>query len=491
MYLLAVIALACAAAQAQNVTSYGGLKASGTTAGTGGGYTNSYFGHQAGLSNTATNNSALGYQALLNNTTATRNVALGVSALYTQSYKNGGTSWTSDNVAVGFEALYTNNSTHYFNGIQNTAVGTQSLRSNSTGYYNTATGYQALYSNSTARYNTATGYQALFNNTTAGSNVAIGYYALYTQSFSNKGEIWDSENVAVGYKALYLNNPTHSLNGTQNTALGNMALRDNSTGSNNTATGFQALVSNTTGYNNTATGYEALFYNTTGGYNTAVGYLSLRYNTTGSCNTAIGYGADTYNNSGYFVYNFTNSTALGSTAVVNASNKIRLGNASVSVIEGQAAYSVASDGRFKTNIQEKDVQGLSFINRLRPVVYNFDTKKFTEFLTQRMPDSIRKHYLEDDFGPSTAIRQSGFIAQEVEQAAQAVGYDFNGLHKPDSEHDYYSLAYSQFVVPLVKAVQELSVQTEAQQQRIEKLQQEVVDLKKQLVQHPQNPRRQR
>ena len=88
-----------------------------------------------------------------------------------------------------------------------------------------------------------------------------------------------------------------------------------------------------------------------------------------------------------------------------------------------------------------------------------------------MPDSISKKYMDQDFTAVTAIRQSGFIAQEVEKAANETGYDFNGVHKPETDNDHYSLAYSQFVVPLVKAVQE-------QQVMIEKLQKEVEELKK-------------
>lgn len=35
------------------------------------------------------------------------------------------------------------------------------------------------------------------------------------------------------------------------------------------------------------------------------------------------------------------------------------------------------------------------------------------------------------------------------------GYTFGGVDAPKSDHDTYSFRYSQFVVPLVKAVQEL------------------------------------
>ena len=98
---------------------------------------------------------------------------------------------------------------------------------------------------------------------------------------------------------------------------------------------------------------------------------------------------------------------------------------------------------------------------------------------KEMPDSIRHKYFDGvDFTKSSSVRQSGFIAQEVEKAAQEVGYDFNGVHHPDSEHDNYSVAYSQFVVPLVKAVQEQQAIIEKLQKRLDALE------KKQPVQQP-------
>jgi trimeric autotransporter adhesin len=74
---------------------------------------------------------------------------------------------------------------------------------------------------------------------------------------------------------------------------------------------------------------------------------------------------------------------------------------------------------------------------------------------QDMPDSTRKSIMgKKDYSESTNIRQTGFIAQEIEQAAKESGYDFNGVHKPANEKDNYSVSYSLFTVPLVKAVQE-------------------------------------
>jgi flagellar biosynthesis chaperone FliJ len=68
--------------------------------------------------------------------------------------------------------------------------------------------------------------------------------------------------------------------------------------------------------------------------------------------------------------------------------------------------------------------------------------------------------------------RTGFLAQEVEEAAAAVGYAFSGVDKPKNENDHYGLRYAEFVVPLVKATQE-------QQATIEELRQQVSDLQAQ------------
>ncbi len=240
-------------------------------------------------------------------------------------------------------------------------------------------------------------------------------------------------------------------------------------GLDNSGFGFGAL-SVVTGARNTGVGLIALTSTTTGSNNTSIGVRTLTGNTTGSNNTGLGFTANVG------AANLTNATAVGNGAVSNLSNKIRLGNAAVTVIEGQVAYTFPSDGRFKNNISESDVKGLDFINRLRPVVYNFDTRKFQEFLIKNLPEADRAVYLDTDFGPSTAVRQSGFIAQEVELAAKEVGYDFNGVHVPVNEDDNYSVAYAEFVVPLVKAVQEQQAMIVAQQQQIDELKKLVTTL---------------
>ena len=63
-------------------------------------------------------------------------------------------------------------------------------------------------------------------------------------------------------------------------------------------------------------------------------------------------------------------------------------------------------------------------------------------------------------------RFTGFIAQEVEAAAKSTGFDFSGVDAPSSENGAYGIRYAEFVVPLVKATQELSKKVANQQEII-------------------------
>jgi len=134
----------------------------------------------------------------------------------------------------------------------------------------------------------------------------------------------------------------------------------------NTATGVDALFSNTTGLENTATGVVALTSNTTGAQNTATGDFALHTNVTGSNNTAIGLSADVS------VDGLVNATAIGNGAIVNASNKIRLGNTAVTVIEGQVDFTFTSDQTRKENFQPVDGEAvLSKLHDLRVTSWNY------------------------------------------------------------------------------------------------------------------------
>jgi hypothetical protein len=341
------------------------------------------------------------------------------------------------NVSFGYRALSSSTT-----GSNNTANGWAALCYNTTGSNNTANGAWALYDNTTGSHNTANGNDALANNTTGSYNTAIGYYALCANKTG-------SYNTATGYRALY-----------------------NNTASNNTASGIGSLYANTTGIGNAAIGYYALESNTTGSYNTASGQYALESNTTGSYNTAMGFWADVNAN------NLSNTTAIGYDATVTSSNQVRIGNSSVTSIGGYAGWTNLSDGRAKKNIRT-DVPGLEFVKLLQPVTYNLDLDAVDGLLKiDRAKISGRDEVEQPMSQELTEINkkakeakekrvQTGFVAQDVEKAAQSIGYDFSGVDV--DETGIYGLRYAEFVVPLVKAVQELSEQNDRLQAQINEL----------------------
>src|SRR6476659_8758404 len=74
-------------------------------------------------------------------------------------------------------------------------------------------------------------------------------------------------------------------------------------------------------------------------------------------------------------------------------------------------------------------------------------------------------------------KHTGFIAQEVEQAAGKLHYEFSGVDKPKTSDDLYGLRYDEFVVPLVKAVQELSIMNDKKDSLIQDLQKQINELR--------------
>ena len=81
--------------------------------------------------------------------------------------------------------------------------------------------------------------------------------------------------------------------------------------------------------------------------------------------------------------NLTNATAIGFGAIVNASNKIRLGNTAVTVIEGQVAFTASSDKTKKENFQPVDGEEvLGKIRGFELTSWNFighDPKEFRHY----------------------------------------------------------------------------------------------------------------
>ena len=115
-----------------------------------------------------------------------------------------------------------------------------------------------------------------------------------------------------------------------------------------------------------------------------------------------------------------------------------------------------SDERLKTTISGS-ILGLDFIDSLRPVSYMWKdyTDSITyidsddnETITEVNVEHHRKHY--------------GLIAQEVMATVSGIGLtseDFAGIIYDPSE-DIYGLRYSEFIAPMIKAIQELKARIE-------------------------------
>jgi hypothetical protein len=162
-----------------------------------------------------------------------------------------------------------------------------------------------------------------------------------------------SDNTAVGGIALASN-----VDGDKNTVVGEFAMLSNDTGSQNTATGFQALAVNTGAAFNTAVGDNALFSNSTGQSNTAVGSSAGQNQTNGSGNVYIGDGVPGVAGESNHTYirNISGTVVAGSNVTVDLATGL-LGHA-------------ASSRRYKENIQPMD-ETSEVLYRLKPVTYRY------------------------------------------------------------------------------------------------------------------------
>ena len=244
-------------------------------------------------------------------------------------------------------------------------------------------------------------------------------------------------------------------------------------GAGTTAIGFGALKALTEGDNNIAIGYNALDEITTGGANIAIGTNAL-----GNCdggeneNIAIG------NNAGANLDNGNNNTIVGANAnasIGNANGQIVIGkdvtganNAfatlglstsikSIDLTSSSASWSGSSDERLKENIQTSTA-GLSFINELRPVTFNWKKAKDVDKSMSQYQDSE-----EPALGGEGTYGKimHGFVAQEVKSAIDKHSEVKEGFSMWQEWQDGTQAVSDGALVPmLVKAIQELSARVE-------------------------------
>lgn len=178
-----------------------------------------------------------------------------------------------------------------------------------------------------------------------------------------------------------------------------------------------------------------------------IGAFSGQYNTSNTSNISIGFytgrwtaGASNIIHVGWYAYNHNGYGTPNQTSIGRANNR----TACVWV-----GWSNVSDNRDKTNITSlTDNLGINFVRKLRPVKFNWD--KRTEY-----QDKCGFEYGVKDGTLAETVKDYGFIAQEVELAAQQLGFKFDGVAYGDYQ-DAYSVSYLEFVAVLVKALQKVN-----------------------------------
>jgi len=502
------------------VFGYHALTNAGTVLGDVGADYNTAVGHLAmgtGTTLVAINNTAVGYKALEDITAGDYNVAIGVSALAGLTDgeaniavgRNAGLALTSQttcvlvghnagaainndtangSVAVGFSAL-----TALTSGASNTAVGYQALQQQTDGANNVAIGYTALNTANTGESNNISiGYQSMLSvdHADADNNVVIGHQAGIGGGAAMSGC------VAIGANAM---DSTAANAQTGTIAIGQSALTALTSGAGNTAVGHNSLLTTATGTKNTAIGYESLKIAVDGGEqctavgymaldatnhanadkNTAVGSDALGANTSGQQNTGLGANTGATLTTGdanvLLGENSNVSTADAQQQIAIGQGIACTGNATVTIGAGSNTASLGLDGsdtswaaassdeRLKENIQTSTA-GLSFVNDLRPVTYNWkkqkDIDKNLELYKKNNDRGVSDNApcLGHEYGTTL----HGFIAQEVKTAIDNHSEIKEGF-KMWKEYDsgIQTVADGAIIPMLVKAVQELTAKVEA------------------------------
>ena len=385
-------------------------------------------------------NVALGKSTLSGNTTGGNNIAIGNQALNAPDTE-------SNNLAIGSNAL----NGAVAGGEFNVAIGNSSLAALTSADMNTAVGYQAGSAVTTGDGNVLVGHQAGLAVTGAGAyNVCLGTAAgtaittgIRNTMIGQAGYNFDAENdnLGIGHAAL-----GGAINGGEfNVVVGNYSGDAITTGDGNQLLGYTTGSAITTGYDNTYLGRVSGSSNANSvGVDTTTGYRNTligTYMNTAAADTAHAIGI------GYAMAVAANDFSFGKPSNVVTND-----------FDADANWSRSSDVRKKQNIYDQGL-GLDFINDLRTV--RFQWKPSNEF-----PKEWNDYSEENNM--DTDVIMHGFIAQEVKGSLDKHATDsdknFSGWKEGDDGMQHTSR--EMFVIPLIKAVQELSATVTTLQQEI-------------------------
>jgi hypothetical protein len=439
------------------------------------GHRNTLMGQGAGILLTeATHTVAIGNAAASGYDTETNNIAIGHVALggsvaggeYNVAIGNNtldALTSADNNVAIGYNA-----GTAITTGGTNTLVGYEAGKDMTTQTGCTFIGEQSGRAN-TGSSNTALGRDTLYTNTNGQYNVAIGDGALTTMNDSGGTDEADF-NVAIGYQAC-----SNLTTGYKTNAIGYQAGNRGTTTNYNVLIGYQCYGPQTgNGGNNLIGGASGGSSMTTANYNNGLGAACFPNLTTGYSNIALGHDAGTGITEGYNNIHIGYKTNAGggdrqyailighgdgiNTFSDGGANTIRMGKRThyiSNTFTSNATWSHSSDERYKKDIQDNTNCGLDFINELRPITYKW---KAPSELDTDLPE-----YDKDKTEADYTKKNYGLIAQEVKAALDKFSItDFEGWRiDPEHAKDRQEVSEQMFVYPLIKAVQELSAKVKA------------------------------
>lgn len=260
------------------------------------------------------------YLSNATNPSGSESTSVGVGALT----QNTGES----NTAIGNEALHNNTS-----GIMNTAIGAFSLRESSTGENNVGVGTFSLNKNTTGSGNVAIGTYALQHNTTGTDNIAIG-----TNASSEELTYQVAKTISLGYQSSATGNGSiaigssmtsgeqhgyYELNGARTIGIRSIAIGN----------GAQAGYS----YSSTGTSTDAIAIGpialASPSYTIALGRSA---SSLGGSSIAIGYQAQAGASSGSTMSG-SNTISIGTGAQATSDDSIAIGNGVHSISQGSIA----------------------------------------------------------------------------------------------------------------------------------------------------------
>jgi hypothetical protein len=280
------------------------------------------------------------------------------------------------------------------------------------------------------------------------SYVSGSSFGLGSNALANNGS--GTRNIAIGFDA------SRYAVGYFNTCVGYNAGKGASsttTGNSNCAFGMNTLEGVTSGASNVAIGKSTMYQSSTASNNSGMGNSALQNLSTGSNNMGLG------NDSGGF--------ASPSGMITSGSNAICLGNNSITALYCADTTISSSDKRDKADIEDFNT-GLGFINKMRPVTYRWDKRSW--YLDDGDNDVLG---VTRDGSLKKQKQHLGFIAQEVEELEQEIGFstskDNQLICNINEDETAMGIKYERIVPILVNAIKELSANNTALLARIETL----------------------